>query len=468
MSAAEDRRARAWLLAIVGVAIATRIYHLGTWDLWTDEVQTLLTSASLDFKEGPMYRTAPVNFVLTGFALRVFGDGILTARALSFVAGVLTVPLTYVFAVRRFGRRAALVAAAIVTTSMWHVFWSQTARHFALLTLLLLAATHLLLRVLEEEGGVPRAVVAGILMVAALFTHSSAGFFIGTLFLYAVWCWVEARRARRPARAMSAGMVASAVPLLVYVPVYASLGSYLLENKAPWNPWWNIVGSLSFYVVPAVALTAIGGAVALAREGDRRGVLLASLFLVPAVLVTAAATQTIASAAYVLPALPSLAVLVGVASDRVLRAAESRPARAAALAMVLVVVASQAYQLAHYYVFYNGLKPRWREVTAFVAEHRAPGERLFASEGDVAAAYLDADAADWISAAPDVEPTGRWFAVYLEERLTGNPDERIRRLESARLMATFPLHYGPKDRTIGVFYEPAAEPSAGAGPANAP
>ena len=92
MEKLEDRtglRGRDLVLAIglVLLAAGLRWYRLAEWDMWTDEVQTLWVSISGEFKEGPMYSTAPVNFWLTRLAVGIFGENELGVRFVPMVRG---------------------------------------------------------------------------------------------------------------------------------------------------------------------------------------------------------------------------------------------------------------------------------------------------------------------------------------------------------------------------------------------
>ena len=80
---------RPWLLiaAIVVLGVGLRWYHLSEWDMWNDEVDTLWIAETGEYTEGPMYRTAPVNFWLTAASARVFGSTELVSGSRRFWRG---------------------------------------------------------------------------------------------------------------------------------------------------------------------------------------------------------------------------------------------------------------------------------------------------------------------------------------------------------------------------------------------
>lgn len=120
------RRARAWLLAICGVALLLRVayvlqsrasplfdapqmdaaYH---WD-WARAF-----ARGEDFQPGPFFR-APLYPWFLGLCVRVFGESFLAPRLVQAVLGTLSVALVYRLAALAFDRRTGLVASAIAAT----------------------------------------------------------------------------------------------------------------------------------------------------------------------------------------------------------------------------------------------------------------------------------------------------------------------------------------------------------------
>lgn len=485
--ARENRQWKLWLgfFLIVGVAVALRWWNLGAWDMWTDEVQTLWVSQSGEFKEGPMYRTAPVNFFVTGWFVQLVAADALGARMPAFLSGALTVALFFPLMKRWIGGRAALLGTAVLALSFWHVFWSQNARHFALQTLLLLGALHCFL-LFWREGRKWALALCSALLLLAHFTHASSGFFAGALLVFVVADWAlsgsESDGRERSLAGESAGREERAdgrsghrhlwalggvgLPLAIYGPLYLWVASYLLQNKPAWNPPFNIVGSLVFYVSPLLALFAAAGAARLYRERDGLWLLLLLLSLLPPILAATAGAFTISSGAYALQALPAIAALTGVAADWLLGEGSWGPGRLAGAAMVAALLLTQVYWLAHYFVVWNGLKPRWSEAVGYVEERREPGEALLASEGDVAQYYAGRGRAEWIdrfTAATNGTDgggaSGAWFVTYVDGDQRQTPgfgaaaEFRSNVPESARVEAVFPLHYGAKNRTLVVYHE---------------
>jgi 4-amino-4-deoxy-L-arabinose transferase-like glycosyltransferase len=468
------KRSAVWYAAILLFAAALRIPRLGDRDLWTDEINTITTAVSGEWDSGPMYRTAPLNFMLTAWAVRILGPNELGARIVPFLVGLLTVALVYPVFRRRIGSRAALFAMAIVALSIWHIFWSQTARHFALEVLLLLLALSAFLAYWFDGR---RAGLAGaaLLTLAALFTHSSAGFYLAAFLAFVAGSWIVRRvRARgTPGNAEDGkhfGAVAAfSLVFLAYLPVYISVGTYTLAHRTAWNPPWNIAGSLAFYMPAFLCLAALAGALFLMREGNDLGPLLLVFIAAPVFLVVLASVFTIASGSYCLASILAAAALAGTACDRLLALAAERRRTVPVACVVAGLFAMLVYDAALYHGFQNGLKPRWRDACAFVAAHRAPGDLVLADEEDVARFYLGNEGLESFGKYakkmdrddfPPGGPRGVWYVIYVSDSpiLRKNPATLRSIMENGRLAASFPLHYGPKDRTLMVFHQEAAPP----------
>ena len=458
-----------WFILVLVVALAARLWHLTTWDLWTDEMHTLALAQSGVYGS---YSTAPINFLLTGWAIRVFGYGELGGRIVPCVAGLTTVALVYLLGRTWVGKRAALLGSAVVALSTWHVYWSQTARHFSLETLAVLLAVHCFLLYWRQGRWIGVIGAPGFLLIA-LFIHASAGFYLAALGTFVVGSWLYSVFSTGPVRMWwprgkhLVMLIALAAALAIYLPAYLTVSQLLLQ-AAPWNPLWNLLGSLAFYLPPVLSLAAVAGAAFLAYERNGLAALFLALLVVPIVLLTAASAYTIASSPYCLPSLPAVALLVGVACDRLLTMGHAAGRAWATVLLVCVILGAETADLAFYHTFNHGFKPRWREVAAYLRDHRAPGELVLSSEADVLRYYVGAQQqVAWYDhyerligtpAFPSNSVSGVWYAIYIGEHPFFDELQRARShvFASARLERLFPLHYGAKDRTIGLFHEPLA------------
>jgi mannosyltransferase len=152
---------------------------------------------------------------------KLFGDGEVGLRSLSALCGTATIPVAYAGAARLVSPRAAFVAAALVATHPFLIWYSQEARSYALLVLL--AALSLLFFARALDAGDRRAVVAwAVCAAAALATHYHAVFFIAP---EAVVLYVLGRNRRDTALAIG-GVAAVGAALMPLALKQRSLGNF--------------------------------------------------------------------------------------------------------------------------------------------------------------------------------------------------------------------------------------------------
>src|SRR6202000_2250041 len=135
-------RSRAfWIVVgLTALAAALRFATLGGQSYHHDEVVTASRILRAGFGHA-MHQvwagesTPPVYYALAWVWTRLVGTGEFGVRAISAVAGVLTVPVAYRIGVELRGRRAGLWAAALVAVNPMMLWYSQEARAYALVAL---------------------------------------------------------------------------------------------------------------------------------------------------------------------------------------------------------------------------------------------------------------------------------------------------------------------------------------------
>ncbi len=133
------------------------------------------------------------------------GNSEVVVRGLSVVFGVATIPVLYLLGSRLFSQRVGLMATALLAVHAFHIRWSQEARSYALLVLLLTWSTLLLVSALQAERA--RGRWAGYIVLSALacYCHLFAVFVIA-----AQWLWIileEVPRLRRRIPGLSCQIV---------------------------------------------------------------------------------------------------------------------------------------------------------------------------------------------------------------------------------------------------------------------
>src|SRR5688572_21542706 len=135
MSRATELLSRHALLWIIALGAALRFSTLGVQDFWFDEIVTVreISLAPFDLlKQIHAAEYNPVTYpLLAGLWEGAFGTSEVGVRALSALAGTLTIPLVFGAAGALASRRAALIAAALTAVNPLLIWYSQEARTYS-------------------------------------------------------------------------------------------------------------------------------------------------------------------------------------------------------------------------------------------------------------------------------------------------------------------------------------------------
>jgi hypothetical protein len=165
------RRTRLLAVALVGLAFGIRLFHLTSQSLWPDEAYSVVVS------HWPVARlvsdlradNVPLYTLLLGGWQAVAGESEFSLRFFSVLCAIPTIPLVYVVGKRLLGAGLALVAAALLAVSPWHVYYSQEVRMYALVGTLGLLASWAYLCCRWPSGRMR--IWEGLLLGALAWTH---------------------------------------------------------------------------------------------------------------------------------------------------------------------------------------------------------------------------------------------------------------------------------------------------------
>ena len=163
----------ATLCVIVAVGAWVRFQNLGTESLWSDETASWYQSK--DSLADLIGRTArdnypPLHNLFLYASINLFGDGEWSLRLPSAILGTANILAIYWLGSMTGGRIAGLLAAAFLALSGFHVWYSQEARMYALLSLaatLFAASSFYFVR----SPTIPRAILVSLGGLALLYSH---------------------------------------------------------------------------------------------------------------------------------------------------------------------------------------------------------------------------------------------------------------------------------------------------------
>ncbi|HWO17058.1 MAG TPA: glycosyltransferase family 39 protein [Solirubrobacterales bacterium] len=152
----------------------------------------------------------PLYYVLAWGWAKAFGNGEVALRSLSALFGAATVPVGYLIGRELAGRRAGLIAAALLAVNPMLIWYSQEARSYALLVFFGVLALFFFARALNTWRGSDLALWA-LASALALCSHYFAGIAIA---IEAVWLAAVLRSRWRVVLPAIGGVVAVGLALL--------------------------------------------------------------------------------------------------------------------------------------------------------------------------------------------------------------------------------------------------------------
>ncbi len=417
--AARARSRAFWIVAgLTALAAALRFATLGAQSYHHDEIVTasrILRDGfghamdAVSFSES----APPLYYALAWVWTQVTGTGEFGLRSLSAVAGVATVPVAYLIGLELRGRRAGLMAAALVAVNPMLLWYAQEARVYALFALL--CAVSLLYCVRALRGGRRRDFTLwGIASGLALATHYFAVFPLAAEAVWLLW---------RRGRASLAGLWIIALAGLLLAPLaihQMSIGhaewiaNFTLGHRL-WETAASFVNGETGDIIarperPLLAIAPLALALAaltlLAVRGDRDQRRAAAIplsvslaaFAIPILLALASPGKDYVLARNVMPALVPLLVAIAIAvtlpSARRLGALFSAALFAYSLGFCVWAGFSPALQ-----------RPDWSTIAAKIGEPQAPRATVTWTLGEASLRYYlstgaiqvtPADGYDWL------------------------------------------------------------------------
>ncbi|MDR3469897.1 MAG: glycosyltransferase family 39 protein [Xanthobacteraceae bacterium] len=380
------------LVLLAGVAALVRGFGISAHPMYDE-------AASWTFARLPWAAFCKVMWDYEGYMvlyyllLRVWvhlGDSETVLRGLSLILGVATIPAIYDLGRRLYNPRTGLAAAALLSLHAFHVLWSQQARSYTLLCLLLVVSTSLLVSALRSQA---RTTWGAYVVVATLACYSHI---LAVPVLAAQWLWVAWLGTRAAFTTASwAGAVTAlgaltlaAAPMMVFAILHDSgqeewvpaLTGGRLLNAVGWLAGGTGFASGTFPALLAgslacCVLAGTFGFRSFAAFGPATLLLLGWLLLPPAILVAASLVKPILVNRYLVMCVPALVLLTGFAIDRLLAASRST-IRWCGVAGGLAMIALYAQAGAAQYREAASQTNPFREMTRYIVGHAQPGDAV--------------------------------------------------------------------------------------------
>lgn len=197
-------RQYAGLIAVTLAGLLVRTVGVDEWPLWGDEALTLIV-AQWPLKTLFLLPVDPTPGLYYAFHKALLGPfvDVAAARSISVAAGTLLIPASFFLA--RKAQGPAVLTAALVALSFPLIDYSQEARAYSMLVLLVTLSAGFFVW-WGRAGQLPLLAVSLLFGVLAFYTHFTAVFWVGPLGLAAAWM------GRRQAIPLLLAMAILAVP----------------------------------------------------------------------------------------------------------------------------------------------------------------------------------------------------------------------------------------------------------------
>ena len=161
------------LALIVILGFALRFFHLGYKELWYDEVSSIAIARNANnIFSALSYK--PLYFIFLKGWIGCFGASAFFVRFPSLLFGVASIVVLYLLGKALAGKSTGLIAAFLLAIACFHIYHSQQARQFTLMTLLVSLSFLFFIRALrEKKAGANRLFNTGS-NILLLFVHPYA------------------------------------------------------------------------------------------------------------------------------------------------------------------------------------------------------------------------------------------------------------------------------------------------------
>jgi uncharacterized membrane protein len=291
---------RFWLwvamLTILGAFLRIAGINKG---LWWDEIYFVVVTVRHPLAEivtvFPGDNQHPLYSILSWISVHLFGEHPWTLRLPALLFGVASIPMLYRLGESVTSRSQALLAAAILTVSYHHVWFSQNARGYSTLAFWTILSTDLLLRGIRT-GSQKSYYAYAVAAALGAFTHLTMMFVIASHVLICAGIFFSDRKRNPGSKTwkppLLGFLLTGGLILLFYSPILTQVQNFFMHRpsrmKAVSTPTWAFwetlrglsVGFGTGGILACVGLVVVCGAWSYYKQ-DR---VVFSLFALPAVL----------------------------------------------------------------------------------------------------------------------------------------------------------------------------------------
>jgi len=375
------------LMLIVLGGTVLRFAGLGKESIWLDEATSVII-ARMDLSSVVAWAAGDIHPPLYYIALHFWlnlGESEFAIRALSAIFGILTIVIAYALASELFSPRVGWLSALLLALSPLHIWYSQEARMYVMVTMLSLLSSYLMLLALHRKRGLYWLgyVLAAIL---SLYTHYFALFVLLFQNLFVIYCFWRGNSKDL----WRIWIMAELAILLLFLPWVPILYHQVTTGGGGWversvgrptfralaDTWLYFSIGLDRRLYPVIlrrvayilfAICALAAVSRLSSARERRGVLFCLMYLAVPLLTVWLLSQVkpMYTVRYLVPFLPAYCVLVATGISSL----KWNWVRISVVLFLLVVLLVGDWNAWH--VEQNA---DWRGLSAHILEQAQPGD----------------------------------------------------------------------------------------------
>ncbi len=465
------------MVIVMALATGTRLWKLGAWSFWADEVFSVQAAQSLKFPD--QMPGNPIMYMIVRFFIDTFGLSEWSARLGPCIIGIISVPLLYWPAKRMFNAKVGVIACVFLVIHPWHIYWSQNARAYSLAFLFGgLAAFTFYLGLERDKVGLM--VLSVLLTLLSIFSQPQSVILLAALAGYVVF--VIFFPAGMPRGFNGRNLITFFAPFILslFVLLSPSVRGYLMGGwgvdqwgRSPLYLLFTLVYCLG---IPISVAAFIGGIHSFIYM-NRGGLFLICYAVIPLLTLLIISPFQNVHGYYLFFTAPAYLLLAALCASELIdsTARRSRIMSAAVIMIVVVGLISQDYL---YFRVENGGRAKWREALQIVKNSIGNDDIVVISMPPIADHYLWGTTSkppptdmtndpstrviqlkDAIRQLGSLEDQWRsrgqrvWF-VLDQPRLTAlDTENRFRDwvYSNCQLVKTFPVYARVMDRTINIW-----------------
>lgn len=222
-----------YLIPILFLGAALRIYNLGAVSLWFDEALNMLDIDVLDLNRITIYKNAcfSVLHVFFNYFWQKLGSSEFILRLPSAIFGIISIIVVYSLGKLFFDKKTGLLGALLFSISPLHIYYSQELKMYSSLVLLILLSLYFLKRFLRD-GKFIFLFGYSIFIALSIYTHYIA---LLTLFGGNVFFLLNLKKYKYLRLKWLKGQI---IVILFMSPILLLMFSHLryIKNSSLW--WW--------------------------------------------------------------------------------------------------------------------------------------------------------------------------------------------------------------------------------------